>query len=63
LGVVSLWRAGDQPPFSAAEEKVLTDLSAPIAEAFRRAALLRALVARLFAEHYAEPLVEGMAPR
>ncbi len=39
-GMVSLWRAEDQPPFSAAEEKLISDLSAPIAEAFRRAVLL-----------------------
>jgi DNA-binding CsgD family transcriptional regulator len=41
-GVVSLWREEGQPPFSAAEEKLIADLSAPIAEAFRRAALLEA---------------------
>lgn len=41
-GVVSLWREEDQSPFSVAEEKLVTDLSASIAEAFRRAALLHA---------------------
>jgi DNA-binding CsgD family transcriptional regulator len=41
-GMVSLWREEGQPPFSAAEERFVADLVAPIAEAFRRAALLRA---------------------
>lgn len=41
-GIVALWREEGQRPFSAAEEKLVADLSAPIAEAFRRAALLRA---------------------
>jgi len=41
-GVVSLWREEGQRPFSAAEEKLVADLSAPIAEAFRRAALMQA---------------------
>lgn len=40
-GIVSLWREEAQPEFSAAEEKLVADLSAPVAEAFRRAALLR----------------------
>lgn len=39
-GVVSLWREHGQPEFSAAEEKVIADLSVPIANAFRRGALL-----------------------
>ena len=41
-GLVSLWRDEGEKPFSAAEEKLLSDLSAPIAAAFRRRALLRA---------------------
>ena len=41
-GIVVLWREEGQRPFSLAEEKLIADLSAPIAEAFRRAALLRA---------------------
>lgn len=41
-GVVSLWRDEGQQPFSVAEEKLIEDLSSPIAEAFRRAALLQA---------------------
>lgn len=44
-GIVSLWREEGQQPFSTAEEKLIADLSAPIAEAFRRAALLQASVA------------------
>jgi DNA-binding CsgD family transcriptional regulator len=40
-GLVSLWREEGQPAFSVAEEKLVADLSAPIAEAFRRAALLQ----------------------
>lgn len=40
-GFVSLWRTAEQPPFTAGEEKLLADLSAPIAEAFRRATLLQ----------------------
>ncbi|HWP99558.1 MAG TPA: LuxR C-terminal-related transcriptional regulator [Vicinamibacterales bacterium] len=44
-GYVSLWRHADDRPFSAAEEKLVADLSAPIAEAFRRAALLAAAAA------------------
>ncbi|HXG40874.1 MAG TPA: hypothetical protein VNJ28_08025 [Candidatus Limnocylindrales bacterium] len=39
-GFVSLWRAEGEPPFSSAEEKLLADLSAPIAQPFRRAVLL-----------------------
>lgn len=39
-GFVSLWRAQDADPFTAAEEKLLLDLSEPVAEAFRRTALL-----------------------
>jgi DNA-binding NarL/FixJ family response regulator len=42
VGVVSLWREEGAPAFSAAEEKLIADLSAPVAEPFRRAALLRA---------------------
>lgn len=41
-GFVSLWREEEEPPFTAAEEKLVADLSSPVAEAFRRAALLRA---------------------
>ncbi|HZS02471.1 MAG TPA: helix-turn-helix transcriptional regulator [Chloroflexota bacterium] len=41
-GFVSLWREDGQRPFSAAEERLVAELSAPIAEAFRRAALLQA---------------------
>ena len=37
---VSLWRAQHADPFTAAEEKLLLDLSQPIAEASRRTALL-----------------------
>ena len=40
-GIVSLWRDAGERPFSVAEEKLIADLSAPIAEAFRRTALLR----------------------
>nr|WP_055509291.1 helix-turn-helix transcriptional regulator [Nonomuraea pusilla] len=40
-GYACLWRAEGGRPFSVAEERVLADLSAPVAEAFRRAALLR----------------------
>jgi hypothetical protein len=40
-GMVALWRDAGQTPFSPAEEKLLSDLSAPIGEAFRRSALLR----------------------
>ena len=43
-GVLSLWREEGQRPFSAAEEQLVADLSAPIAAAFRRAALLQASV-------------------
>jgi DNA-binding CsgD family transcriptional regulator len=39
-GVVSLWRAEGRPCFSAGEERLLAELSAPVAEAFRRGALL-----------------------
>lgn len=41
-GFASLWRKDGEPSFSLAEEKAVADLAAPIAEAFRRAALLRA---------------------
>ncbi len=41
-GFASLWRKDSEPPFSLAEEKLVADLAAPIAEAFRRAALVRA---------------------
>lgn len=41
-GLISLWREEGQAPFSPAEEKLVADLSAPIAEVFRRTALLRA---------------------
>jgi DNA-binding NarL/FixJ family response regulator len=41
-GFVSLWREEGQQPFSLAEEKLVNDLSAPIAEAFRRTAVLQA---------------------
>jgi DNA-binding CsgD family transcriptional regulator len=41
-GFVSLWRHEDGPAFSPAEEKLLADFSAPLAQAFRRAALIRA---------------------
>jgi DNA-binding CsgD family transcriptional regulator len=44
-GYVSLWRHADERPFSAAEEKLVADLSAPVAEAFQRAALLHAATA------------------
>jgi DNA-binding CsgD family transcriptional regulator len=44
-GFVSLWRNADERPFSLAEEKLIADLSTPIAEAFRRAALLQACAA------------------
>jgi DNA-binding CsgD family transcriptional regulator len=40
-GFVSLWRREDEPPFTAAEARMLADLSEPIAQPFRRAALLR----------------------
>lgn len=40
-GFVSLWRREDQPGFTVAEEKLLADLSVPVAEAFRRSALIR----------------------
>ena len=39
-GLVSLWRTAEEPPFTAGEEKLLAELSTPIAEAFRRATLL-----------------------
>jgi DNA-binding CsgD family transcriptional regulator len=45
-GLVSLWRDQDTPAFSPAEEKLLADLSAPLAEAFRRSALIRHDVSR-----------------
>jgi DNA-binding CsgD family transcriptional regulator len=41
-GLVSLWREEGQRPFSPAEERLVAELSAPIAEAFRRAAVVRA---------------------
>lgn len=44
-GFVTLHRHVDERPFSAAEEKLVSDLSTPIAEAFRRTALLRAAAA------------------
>jgi DNA-binding CsgD family transcriptional regulator len=40
-GVVSLYRREGAQPFSAAEEKLLAELSEPIAQPFRRAALVR----------------------
>ena len=40
-GFVSLWRREGMPWFTVAEEKLLADLSAPLAEAFRRSALIR----------------------
>lgn len=40
-GFVSLFRAGDAPAFTPAEERQLAELSRPVAEAFRRAALIR----------------------
>jgi DNA-binding CsgD family transcriptional regulator len=40
-GFVSLWRHEDVSAFSAGEEKLLADLSSPLASAFRRAALVR----------------------
>jgi DNA-binding CsgD family transcriptional regulator len=46
-GFISLWRREDQQPFSAAEEKLLADLSAAVAQPFRRAALLRELPAEV----------------
>jgi hypothetical protein len=49
-GVFALWRSEDQPPFSAAEEKLVSDLSAPIAESFRRAALLHEATVSLSAQ-------------
>ncbi|GAA3153108.1 LuxR C-terminal-related transcriptional regulator [Planomonospora alba] len=40
-GYACLWRAHGARPFTTAEERFLSDLSAPIGDAFRRAALLR----------------------
>ena len=40
-GVASLWREEDAEPFTMAEEKLLADLSEPLAETFRRGALVR----------------------
>jgi DNA-binding CsgD family transcriptional regulator len=39
-GVMSLWRAEGRACFSAAEERLLAELCAPVGEAFRRGALL-----------------------
>ncbi|HXF97297.1 MAG TPA: helix-turn-helix transcriptional regulator [Gaiellaceae bacterium] len=44
-GLVSLWRGEDAPPFTPAEERLLSDLSEAVAQPFRRAALLRAVSA------------------
>jgi DNA-binding CsgD family transcriptional regulator len=44
-GVVTLFRDQEQPSFSAADEKLVNDLSVPITEAFRRAAFMRAAAA------------------
>ena len=44
-GYTWLWRHADELPFTAAEEKLVADLSAPIAVAFRRTALLDAAAA------------------
>lgn len=49
-GMLSLWRDEGQQPFSIAEEKLVADLSGPISEAFRRAALLQACVSSESAE-------------
>lgn len=45
-GLVSLWRHEGMPEFTLAEEKLLADLSVPVAEAFRRSALMRHEVPR-----------------
>lgn len=40
-GIVSLWRGEDQQPFTPAEERVLAELSRPIAQSFQRSARLQ----------------------